>query len=79
MQGTALWYSTDLIACYLTAVQLRADEEGWTTWTFAEDKGERALAGGIVNALPTLQSCTRLQSAAGAGKRADYQNLGRSF
>lgn len=35
-----------------TAVQLRADGEGWTTWIFAKDKGERAFAGGIANTLP---------------------------
>lgn len=76
---TVLWYGTDLIASHFTALQLWADGEGRTAWTFATDQGERAPAGGTAKALPALQCCSRLQNAAGTGKCADHENLERSF
>lgn len=42
-------------------------------------EGWEGTCGRIANALSMLQSCTRLQSAAGTGKCADHQTLERSF
>lgn len=79
VQGAALGFSIDLTASHFPAVQLRADGEGWNSCTFAKGRAERAPVWETADALPTLQSCSGSQSAAGTGKCAHHQNLGGSF